>query len=301
MSLGLSAGSRHPHPTAQFRERTARMRRRLLPASAFTLIELLVVVAVVSLLMAILLPSLARAREMAKEVRCRAFIRQLGTGMTMYLNEYDTFPVHQWRISDEHRVRWFNAMADLLAGFDVSSCPSVPDWEVGRNNSYGYNYKYLGSGRDNAISPTAPFENYPVKEVPCPGRTIAFAGCDGTGWKKPHVNGVKDVDMFGNHGYTLDPTYLPEYCVETYSGGTLEPYAWHNYRTYISDRHFGGSSCCFADGHVDRILPKDVYIDNRFWNGYGFEDPNVDPHIEERYGDGEFRYADLIEGEATAG
>jgi prepilin-type N-terminal cleavage/methylation domain-containing protein/prepilin-type processing-associated H-X9-DG protein len=258
----------------------------------FTLIELLVVVAITALLISILLPAMARAREQAKMTHCATRVRQLGIGMMMYLHEYDCYPGHQWRVGDENdtRIRWFNAMANLLAGYAVQSCPSVPDWEVGRNNSYGYNYKYIGSVRDNEISPTAPYETFPVKELRAPGDTIAFADCDGTGWTKPHVNGVKDVDMFGNHGYTLDPTYIPDYSVETYSGGDLEPYAWHDCRTYISDRHMGGSNACFADGHVTKVMPKDVYQDNRFWNGLGFEDPELDPHVSYRYQAGEFRY-----------
>ena len=84
---------------------------------------------------------------------------------------------------------------------------------------------YLGSVRDNAIGPKAPYENYPVQSVRSPCHTIAFGDTDGTGWKNDHVNGVNDVDMFGNHGYTLDPTFIPEYSLQTYSGGELEPYA----------------------------------------------------------------------------
>jgi prepilin-type processing-associated H-X9-DG protein len=259
--------------------------------------ELLVVVAIIALLVVILLPSLARARELAKSTSCKAYVRQLGVGMTMYLHQYDTYPGHQWIIPGppERRIRWFNVMAKPLAGFDVQGCPAVADWDVGRNNSYGYNYKYLGSARDNTSQecPTRPLENFPVKAVRVPARTIAFGDTDGTGWKKAHVNGINDVDMFGNHGYCLDPTFIPKYSLQTYSAGVLEPYAWKHYRTYISVRHLGGSNLCFADGHVDLMRPKQVYENNKYWNGMGGEDPVRDDHVDYRFRDGEWRFPDI--------
>lgn len=50
----------------------------------FTLIELLVVVAVIAMLMAILLPSLANARQQATAVACLANLRQSGMALEMY-------------------------------------------------------------------------------------------------------------------------------------------------------------------------------------------------------------------------
>jgi prepilin-type N-terminal cleavage/methylation domain-containing protein len=56
---------------------------------AFTLIELLVVVAILSLLMAILLPALGRARVMAKRTACLANLMQIATGYLLYLDDND--------------------------------------------------------------------------------------------------------------------------------------------------------------------------------------------------------------------
>jgi prepilin-type N-terminal cleavage/methylation domain-containing protein/prepilin-type processing-associated H-X9-DG protein len=62
--------------------------RRRGPAAAFTLIELLVVVAIVSLLMSILLPSLSKARENARCLKCAVNIRSILQGSLSYLSTY---------------------------------------------------------------------------------------------------------------------------------------------------------------------------------------------------------------------
>ena len=56
---------------------------------AFTLIELLVVIAIIAVLMAILMPSLRKAKDMARRISCGSRLRQWGNAIQMYTNDND--------------------------------------------------------------------------------------------------------------------------------------------------------------------------------------------------------------------
>lgn len=59
---------------------------------AFTLVELLVVVAILAVLAALLLPALSRARQTADSAVCQSHLRQIGIGMSLYLDEFGAYP-----------------------------------------------------------------------------------------------------------------------------------------------------------------------------------------------------------------
>lgn len=63
-------------------------------ARRFTLLELLVVIAIIGILAALLAPSLSSAKEKALRISCMNQLKNIGHGLFMYADAYDTaFPV----------------------------------------------------------------------------------------------------------------------------------------------------------------------------------------------------------------
>ena len=63
--------------------------RRNAGGNGFTLIELLVVVAIISLLVSILLPSLSCAKDLAKAVICSSNLHTLGLALNLFADDHD--------------------------------------------------------------------------------------------------------------------------------------------------------------------------------------------------------------------
>lgn len=100
--------------------------------SGFTLIELLVVIAIIALLLAVIMPALAKAKSYAEEILCKSNLHQYGIATELYANENDGFMPDPWAslyskmmfLDETQRFcRWHNPLYDLEAYADKKDDP----------------------------------------------------------------------------------------------------------------------------------------------------------------------------------
>jgi prepilin-type N-terminal cleavage/methylation domain-containing protein len=104
-------------------------RPRVAGSTGFTLIELLVVVSIIAILIAVLLPALASAREAGRGVVCASNLHQLYFSFNTYAQEHRT--AYPWALF------WYDYLgaADCLGPKDPtpqpdSLAPNGPRWLV---------------------------------------------------------------------------------------------------------------------------------------------------------------------------
>ncbi len=103
------------------------------------MIELLVVIAIIAVLAAMLLPTLSKAQDMARGISCMNHLKQLGTVVSMYENEYKAFPV--WANNPEENKNYDNWIHDLyscglLGDPGILFCPVAPRFATGNMKRY---------------------------------------------------------------------------------------------------------------------------------------------------------------------
>lgn len=239
--------------------------------TAFSLIELLVVVAVLSLLMAFLLPALSKAKSTAQAAHCRKNLRHLGIAMTMYVNEFNRYPLacnptlstkRQFGLmSVERASTWYDAFLPY-ADDDVMAvnCPVASstfklkraDLLFSQYGCYGYNAfgtawryadKKLGLGKYEKAFPTDPYDEVAPSNIRVPSEMIA----------------VTDASVLANG--IISPVGGPkDYWPSKLNSTNAKP----------SSIHLGAANTLFCDGHVANIsVNKLIYpIDQarRMWN-----------------------------------
>lgn len=100
----------------------------------FTLVELLVVIGIIALLIAILMPSLAKARKQSLQLACASNLRQMGQAMIMYTNETKYYPGSLFVRGGDYIAVWPTRLRKMLGGSARSTGNNVfwcPAQEVG--------------------------------------------------------------------------------------------------------------------------------------------------------------------------
>ncbi len=169
------------------------------PRTGFTLIEILVVVGIIALMIAILLPALARVRENARSSLCANNLRQIATGWVLYAQQHkdsivagrfpsisgSTHPkANLYWVGNgyKYRARWFAVLGAQVGLYayktpspekaddnsqpvdgKVFLDPAVPERNNTRNYTYGYNFQFLGNSRTRNGGQFGDFINWPVK------------------------------------------------------------------------------------------------------------------------------------------
>jgi prepilin-type N-terminal cleavage/methylation domain-containing protein/prepilin-type processing-associated H-X9-DG protein len=93
----------------------------------FTLIELLVVIAIIAILAAILFPVFARAREQARKSACLSNLKQIGSAIMMYTQDYDetVCPVSIGDCPGPTSFGWADLVYPYIKNAQVFDCPSA--------------------------------------------------------------------------------------------------------------------------------------------------------------------------------
>lgn len=256
-------------------------------SKGFTLVELLVVIGIIALLISILLPSLAKARESAAKVQCLSNLRQAGMAWTQYANAHKgTIAPGQFKQNTPYLdMKWPDFLIGYLTKWNgvpgsvdptgdtqtkirnsvLNGCPSYEGDKgtVGNPAYYSLTYGYnvnpgLGSSLYGAGAVyganTSWMDNYP-------------GGTNGRFWKITQVRPAHSRLLFADAipnigGYPFPGTNFADPLIEPGNRATSNIAYWRHGRyrgpNNGSVRQYS-VNILYADGHGATVTPTVAY------------------------------------------
>jgi prepilin-type N-terminal cleavage/methylation domain-containing protein/prepilin-type processing-associated H-X9-DG protein len=209
-------------------------------SGGFTLIELLVVVAIIAILMAILLPSLSKARFTARKVTCGTRLHQIYTAFTMYLQDYNDIAF--WRGANMG-----------IDGMDM--------YVYGGRETGNYDLKQEGLFNRIVPRPLNSYVSYQLETFHCPEDNKGWDWSEG----HTHFEWVGNSYIFNCHGLdeqaVTDPNGIGFAGRVFTSAADLSTTAlFLDTSLYKSppDWHEGNGNVCFGDGHARFVLAREL-------------------------------------------
>ncbi|MGE5295039.1 MAG: type II secretion system protein [Solirubrobacterales bacterium] len=215
---------------------------------AFTLIELLMVIAVVAMLAAVLLPSLAAARHQAKDVACRANLKHWGLILAAYTNDNDG------RFFRGMIDGWWNDWIEILEPLydrqeEMTCCP-LAERTVDKGGT-----GVFAAWKDKE----GDYGSYGLSAWVCNADPGAIFG-DALYWRKPDVPGADAIPVFlDSRGITGWPDHngLPP---QSNGEPPKETSLTEQMKSFCIDRHGGGlTNCLFMEGSVRTVGLKELW------------------------------------------
>ncbi len=201
--------------------------------SGFTLIELLVVIAIIAILAAILFPVFAQAKAAAKKTACLSNSKQIGTGLYIYLNDFDdTLPMANYPTSPSNVASSFSYLSGGAGGFVAQNWADIIQ-------PYTKNYQMFKCPDDSS----GPLMN---NGVAVPGFPLSYA---------LNYYFFRNLDGFfgsvsgGNIGAVTEPSGRL-FVVESASSISQELVSPRPTRAIGLSRHLKGSNYVYADTHA---------------------------------------------------